>query len=413
MIMAVLFLLAASSIMLSGVAAPLVTDVRTVGDFAASRQSFALAEGGVEDVAYRIKEGLSVSDIENFTEGSVTAEVTNTTVLGEREVAAVGEERNAVRRTKVVLVEGEGGSFNYGLQAGEGGINLKNTSSIHGNVFSNGPVTGENSNIVSGDIISAGSTGRIDGVHATGTAYAHTIDDSDIDGDAYYMVIDDTDVDGTEHPNSPDIGTSTLSITDAQIEEWKDAAFAGGTYEGECPYKITSSATIGPIKVPCDLQIEGTASVTLAGNVWIEGDLQVQNSATVNVSGALSGKTVAVVADKPSDPASKGRITLSNTTTFNGSGEGSYILFVSQNTSAEGGGGTAAIEVQNSAQGDVLVYAPHGKIVLKNSVKLKEVSGYLIEAENSAEVTYETGLANLLFTSGPSGGWNLTDWEEI
>ena len=51
--------------------------------------------------------------------------------------------------------------------------------------------------------------------------------------------------------------------------------------------------------------------------------------------------------------------------------------------------------------------------MLKNSVKLKEVSGYLIEAENSAEVTYETGLANLLFTSGPSGGWNLTDWEEI
>ena len=413
MLMAVLFLVAGSTIILSGLSAPVLSDIRAVSDFTASRQSFALAEGGVEDVTYRVLSGLPVSTTENLTEGTVAVETVQESVLGELEITGTGDERNAIRTAQIVLSEGSGASFNYGLQSGEGGVHLKNTASIRGNVFSNGPVTGENSNIVRGEIISAGPSGLVDGVHATSSVYAHTIDDSDIDGDAHYQVISDSTVDGTSYPGSADQATSSLPISDAQIEEWKAIAVAGGTYGGSCPYTITVNTAIGPIKIPCDLEITGTPTVTLAGNVWVEGSIEVENSAIINVSSSLSGKTVAVIADKPSSPTSSGTIALKNSTTFNGYGDDSYILFISQNTSAESGGSTAAITVENSASGDVLVYASHGKIDLKNSVQIKEVTAYRIEVQNSGEVVYESGLVNLLFTSGPAGGYSISSWNEI
>jgi hypothetical protein len=61
----------------------------------------------------------------------------------------------------------------------------------------------------------------------------------------------------------------------------------------------------------------------------------------------------------------------------------------------------------------LLVYAGHGKIVLQNGISLREVTGYRIEAQNSAEIIYESGLANILFTTGPSGGFTLSDWNEV
>lgn len=413
MLMAVLFLVGGSAVILAGVSAPVIADVRNVSDFASSRQSFALAEGGVEDVAYRLIAGLPVSTTEELTEGTVSVETTQQSVLGEREIIGAGDERSAVRKARITLTEGSGASFSYGLQSGEGGTHLKNSASIRGNVFSNGPVTGENSNIVRGDIISAGPSGLIDGVHATGTAYAHTIDGSDIDGSAYYQVISGTTVDGTSYPESADQATSSLPISDAQIEEWKSIAAAGGTYSGSCPYKIDDDSSLGPIKIPCDLDITGSPTITLTGNVWVEGNIEIENTAVFNVSSSLSGKTVAFIAGKVSTPTTSGTITLKNSATFNGSGENSYVLFISQNTSAEAGGSTTAITVENSVSGDILVYAAHGKIDLKNSVDLKEVTAYQIVVQNSAEIIYESGLSSLLFTSGPSGGYTISSWNEI
>lgn len=83
---------------------------------------------------------------------------------------------------------------------------------------------------------------------------------------------------------------------------------------------------------------------------------------------------------------------------------------ISQNTSAENGGGESAIKIVNSAQGDLLLYAAHGEILLQNNVELKEVTAYRVHLQNSAKVTYESGLANALFLSGPSGGYTLDKW---
>jgi hypothetical protein len=82
------------------------------------------------------------------------------------------------------------------------------------------------------------------------------------------------------------------------------------------------------------------------------------------------------------------------------------------NNSAENGGGNTAIDVSNSATGNLLIYAPHGKITLSNGVQLREVTGYKLSLNNSAQVIYSIGLAQPLFTSGPSGSWKIKRWRE-
>src|SRR3989344_2148337 len=120
-------------------------------------------------------------------------------------------------------------------------VKNKTGSRRRGIVFSSGPIMGHNSNIVRGDVISAGPSGLADGIHATSSVYAHTISNSNIDKDAYYTTISGTNVGGVSYPGSPDQATSSLPISDAKIDEWKAEALAGGTYSSPCPYTISGT----------------------------------------------------------------------------------------------------------------------------------------------------------------------------
>ena len=147
------------------------------------------------------------------------------------------------------------------------------------------------------------------------------------------------------------------------------------------------------------MKISGNPTITLVGPLWIVGDLEIENSAVTRIDASLSGKSIAVIAD--------GKITLQNTASFAGAGANSHILLIS---GKEGGEGIIA---KNSVTGALLLYAPESEISLENYIRIKEVSGYKIRLKNSAEVVYETGLASLLFTAGPSGGYTLGGWKEI
>ena len=286
-------------------------------------------------------------------------------ISGAKEITATGTAAKMIRKSKVKLKSNNGVSFHYGVQVGEGGIIMENSSQVLGNVFSNGPIVGENSNLVKGDVISAGPSGSVANSHATGTVYAHTISNSDIDKDAYYATISNTTVEGVSYPNSPDQATSSLPITDAMIEAWKTAA-AVATVSSPCPYEINSNITIGPVKINCDLEISGSPTVTITGPVWVKGNIEIENTAIVKLASSLGANSVAVIADNPANRTTGSKIELKNSAQFQNSGtEGSYILFVSQNNSAQGGGSEKAITMENSASGDILVYASHGEVHLK------------------------------------------------
>lgn len=409
---AVMFFMFISAIIISGASTVSYKESRSSKDFGTSKKSFFMAESGVEDLAYRAIKGKQYNATEVLSLDGYFATTTAIDVGGIKEITATGTASKMVRKSKIKLKNDNGVSFHYGVQVGEGGIVMENNSQIIGNVFSNGPIVGQNSNIVKGDIISAGPPGSVIGSHATGTVYAHSISNSNIDKDAYYMTISNTTVDGILHPNSPDQATSSLPITDEMIEDWKTTASVS-VINSPCPYEINSDITIGPIKINCDLKIKGNDTITIAGPIWVNGKIEIENSPTIKMASSLGANSVAVIADNPSNRITSSKIELANSTQFQNSGtEGSYILFVSQNNSAQNGGDEKAITAENSFSGEVLVYAGHGEIQLKNSVSLREVSAYKIRISNFAQVVYKSGLANLLFSSGPSGGYSIDGWKE-
>ena len=414
LIIAALFFLAISLTVGLGITHPVLNQMESVRAETRGTEAFYAAQGISDDVAYRLLNGMSVDTTETIDYGGYRATATTTSVSDGKEVAAAGSRDSYVRKSTMHLTSGSGASFRYGMQSGEGGIVLENSSSISGNVYSNGTVEGAGSNLIKGDVVSAGPSGRIEGVHATSSAYAHTIDDSTIDKDAYYQTISNTTVLGTLHPGSEDQATTTLAISDARVAEWESNAAAGGTISSPCPYTIDDDITIGPKKIACDLEITGSPTVTLGGALWVTGNVKIKNTATIRVASTLGGKSVPVIADKPSNQTTSSAISLENSVTFEGSGSpNSFVLMLSQNKDAEQGGSEQAIDVKNSVNGDLLVYAGHGEIRLQNSINVKEVSAYRIRLKNSAEVRYETGVASLIFTAGPTGGYTLDKWREV
>jgi hypothetical protein len=410
MITAVIFFLFISLTVILGVSAPVYSEVQLTRDIVISKESYYLSESGQEDVIYRLKSGMNVSNLESLTIGSDTVVTNMVNNSGTIIILSSATSSSLVRKISTELIVGVGIDFNYGLQAGEGGLYMKNTSSISGNVYSNGPITADNSPIIDGDAISAGPSGLIEDMEVTGDAYANTIDGSTIGGDAYYQTISSTVVSGIEYPGSSDQATTSFPIPNSTIEDWKTAAETGGV-STSCT--IDSDISIGPIKFECaKLDIINDPVVTLDGPIWVEGDIEIQNTATVKINPSLGEISIPIIAHNTSDESGSGIITLKNSAFFDGPNN-NFILLVSMNNDVENGGSTFAIEVQNSVDGDLLVYAPHGEINLKNSIDLKEVTGYKISTENSAEIIYDTGIASLLFSSGPGGGYDINKWKEV
>ncbi|MDO8482827.1 MAG: hypothetical protein Q7S86_03345 [bacterium] len=413
-ITAVIFFLIIGLAVSMGVLNPVLRQVKQADDFTRTRASLYVSESVNEDALYRLKTGKQFVSPSTLSLNGYSATATSTAVADGLQIDSSGNAFGLLRNIQTHLTSGSGTSFHYGMQSGEGGMSLNNSATIVGNVFSNGPITGANSNIIKGTVVSAGPSGIISGVHATSSAYAHTIQSADIDGDAYYQSISGSSVAGTLYPGSIDQATSSLPIPDSTIAAWEAEAVAGGTHTSPCPYSIEGSVTLGPKKINCDLSLSGDAVLTLTGPVWVVGNIDVSNQAEIRLASSLGSRSVALIADKPSALTSGSQITLSNTTEYYGSGDSnSFLLLVSQNKSAETGGSNPAITISNSAGGKLLLYAGHGLIQLSNSVTLKEVTAYKISVNNSAQVVYESGLANLLFSSGPAGGYVFDKWREV
>ena len=387
----------------------------------ASAKALALAEGALDGAVSKLNQDPSYGGETNTPLGNGMFTVTVATIdTKTKRVTATGYVPDSQNPTAIKSIKANIGindsviSFHYGIQSGNGGFFMDNSSSVIGNVFSGGSVIGTSQNYIYGDVISSGSTGLVYGIHATSSVYAHTIGNASehtiIDKNAYYYsATTNTTVSGTSYSNSPDQATTSLPISDEQIEEWKSEAAAGDTAVcSSGAYTIDSgSVDLGPIKIPCDLDIKNSAVVTIHGHLWVAGDIIVQNSATVKMASALGAQNVALIADNPSDQLTSSKIFVKNTATFQDSGTpGSFVFLISQNRSAEMGGDEEAFSLSNSASA-LVAYAAHGLIPLENKVSLKAVTAYKIRLKNSARVTYDSGLPNAVFQSGPGGSWSF------
>lgn len=157
MLIAVIFFLIISSVILMGVASPVLREVRFANDLIESKQSLYSAESGIEDVTYRILNTMSVGASESMNVLGYSTITAITDISGGKVILAEGNQGDYTRKVSTTIEEGEGVTFNYGLQAGAGGFNLSGSAGINGNVYANGDIISTGSNYVTGSAVAANS----------------------------------------------------------------------------------------------------------------------------------------------------------------------------------------------------------------------------------------------------------------
>lgn len=267
-------------------------------------------------------------------------------------------------------------------------------------------------------------------VIVTRTAWANSIVNSSICGDAYYQSIDSLSLDflndpssptcsapltdGTVFPDSADQPPSNMPFSQANIDQWKADAASGGQIAGD--YNITDSVSLGPKEITGNLIMASNNKVlTVTGTIYVWGNVDISNGSAIRCDAGYGENSCVVIAD--------GWIHTANNGQFSGSGSaGSFALLLStlacDGSSVNSPGGipcghhNGAIDAHNNATG-VIFYASSGLVNLHNGVSLTEVTAYKLRLDNNAVITYDSGLANAKFSSGPTGGFSVKDWREV
>ena len=228
----------------------------------------------------------------------------------------------------------------------------------------------------------------------SGTAQAHTVNYTNATGNIYCQS-------GTGNNktclNQPDPAYIAYPVSDANITDWENDASSGGIYNGT--YNVNyAGATIGPKKIIGDLNVSGGGTLNVTGTLWVTGNINLDGGSLTKLDGSYGSNDGVIL--------SNGTVTVSGGGHANGSGTaGSYLMLLSLDNS------TNAMSISGGA-GAVIVYAPYGTINISGGASLKEATGYQLNISGGSSITYESGLTNNNFSSGPSGSWGINGWSE-
>ena len=202
-------------------------------------------------------------------------------------------------------------------------------------------------------------------------------------------------------------GVMPMPVSQANIDQWEAEALAGGApYSGNLSVDWDGDI-VGPKKIIGNLTVDGGGTLMITGTVWVQGNIIVSGGGKVKISPTLGSKSAIILAN--------GYVSIDGGAQFEGSGTaGSYPIVVSTSVCPS----TTPCATNNSAvylsggAGAVVLVAPYGKVNVNGGSGARSVTGDSIYIDGGGTITYETGLANLSFSSGPSGGWEISGWKE-
>ena len=106
-----------------------------------SVQGYYIAESGMEDIVYRIKSGKNYTNNYVIGVGFGTSTIAVSTENTVHTIQVSGSSNNRFRKIETILqVNTSGVEFHYGVQVGDGGLEMENNTIIQGSVYSNGSV---------------------------------------------------------------------------------------------------------------------------------------------------------------------------------------------------------------------------------------------------------------------------------
>lgn len=407
MLIATIFFLVIAITIIFGLAGPVTKQKHIVANLMQSRESYFLAEAGMEDVVFRLKNGISVGTTETLVLNNQSVITTTTSSGSNRIVTSVSNWNDLVRQVETKLKVGVGVAFGYGVQVGTGGFIMANQSGVIGSVSSSGSITGSNGSYITGAARAAGANGVISGTTvgtgSSGDAWAHTVNNTTVRGTLYCQTGSGNNK--LCNTSKADPVADPFPVSNADIAQWKAEATAGGIFNGDKDISgVTTS--LGPIKINGNLNILGNALLTITGTIWVTGNITLVNNAGVKLASSYGSNSGVVVAD--------GIVSLSNNANFTGSGATStniMLLTTSDCPESISCGGASAISIANNA-GAVILNAQNGTISFANGSGAKEAVAKTISLLPNAVITYDSGLIDANFSNGPTGGWDIQSWKE-
>ncbi|QQG45578.1 MAG: hypothetical protein HYW89_01475 [Candidatus Sungiibacteriota bacterium] len=416
-------------------------EVNTSRVFNRSLGAKYIAEGGLEDVIYRLVSGKQVGGSETLIVGNGTSTTTVTTLGSQRTIRSEGKLGRSQKNLEALIEIASSADVPllYGAQVGAGGLEMMSNSTVKGSVYSNGHIIGTTNSTITGNAVAAG-TSKIDKGVVNGNAQANLITASVVDGyassttlidasviglgahanelkaslingDGYYQIIDpDTLILGQQFPNTPPPSNPApvpLSVSDATVTQWKQEAQVIGTVaSGSCSQDWsppTNPYTLNGGVIETNLLLDNNQVLVLKGIVWVKCNVTIDNGSTVRLDSSFGDKSGVLMSD--------GWMHIKNNGLFQGSGTaGSFLMLL---TTASGGGHhDSVIDLHNNATGAIF-YASSGMIYLHNNVTATSLVGYKVHLENGATVEYNGNLVNTKFSSGSVGGADLKYWKEV
>ncbi|MBZ1345175.1 MAG: hypothetical protein KY055_00805 [Candidatus Nealsonbacteria bacterium] len=379
------------------------------GNIITSTQSYFAAEAGIEDTLLRLVKKMKLPNSYSLKVGQSLATIEISDAFGgSRTITSGGSFLNQIRRIQVVYqVSTQKISFFYGAQIGDGGIKMQDTAKIEGNVFSNGSIVRVGGNPrITGTAIVAKNGNEINGLIIGLNANVHSCRNSKISGTLTYVqggTIINCPASAT-NVQTEEIKPKDLPISQSQIEQWKSEGLAGGIISGNYTLRRKQEVFLGPKKIEGNLIIQDQAKLLLTGTIWVTGNITLEDRGQILLNPATYGSLSGLI-------LADGKIIVQDRAKALGTGQaGSYLMLLSELDSVLTG--SEAIVIKDGPTIDI-IYASRGYILLEDSIILRQVSGYGLKLKDNAKVTYEVGLADTTFTSGPAGDWKVVSWKEI
>jgi hypothetical protein len=191
-----------------------------------------------------------------------------------------------------------------------------------------------------------------------------------------------------------------MPISDGNILDWKSDAEAGGVTTGNVTVGW-AGATMGPQKIVGNLTVNGGGTLTMTGALWVTGTLTVNGGGKIKLATSYGANQGALVTDGP--------VEISGGGTFEGSGTtGSYPFVVTTSScpADPGCNGDYAID-QSGGAGTVALIAQDGTVRVSGGSNMKAVTARQIVMTGGAQLTYDSGLINANFYSGPGGSFTI------
>lgn len=241
------------------------------------------------------------------------------------------------------------------------------------------------------------------GTGSTGSAWANLVDSISVGASLYCQVGEyNYYISGgaavacdSSRGNPPAI---PFPISDANILEWKDTADES-VYTGNYSINAGTTTSIGPKKIIGNLSVSGGATLNLTGPVWVTGNISLSGDGVIRLDSAYGQADGLIITD--------GTVTANGGGHFDGSGTSeSYIAVVTTSTSNN------AVSL-NGGSGSVVLYAPNGTVTASGGASAKSIVAKRITLTGGANISYDTGLADINFANGPSGAWTVDSWGEV